>query len=369
MTLNFTQTHRNALLGLLLALLGLLNSVTLAQQTTAPCDYTTATVTLTSAGGSGGGTVRYVLVDAAGLIRQVSSTPTFGELTGSQSYTALALSYEGQATNLTAGQPLSAVSASCFNWSNDLPIRVCVSTGDADGDGVIDTNDRCPDTPTGTVVNAYGCPLSLSVCDYSTPTVTFNSTGGAGTGIVRYILADSIGVIRQINTTPTFSGLAGTRTYMVLALSYEGPVMNLTVGQPLSAVSASCLAWSDALSTRVCVPASTDCDYTIGTVISLRNSGGSQTTNTQTRYLLEDSTGLLVQVNQQSTFTTIGLTPGIYRAYSLVYTDNQPLTLQPGTRLTIPTGVCVAQSDVLTLRLCADCIPKCVPITVSRLTR
>jgi len=37
---------------------------------------------------------------------------------------------------------------------------------DADSDGVPDDRDRCPDTPPGTVVNAYGCSIAqLCPCD------------------------------------------------------------------------------------------------------------------------------------------------------------------------------------------------------------
>ncbi len=36
-----------------------------------------------------------------------------------------------------------------------------LKAADADGDGVIDAEDRCPNTPTGTPVNAYGCPRDL----------------------------------------------------------------------------------------------------------------------------------------------------------------------------------------------------------------
>src|SRR5678810_128777 len=35
---------------------------------------------------------------------------------------------------------------------------VARTTGDADGDGVADKNDKCPDTPRGATVDANGCP-------------------------------------------------------------------------------------------------------------------------------------------------------------------------------------------------------------------
>lgn len=39
-------------------------------------------------------------------------------------------------------------------------VEVFVVDGDADQDGVPDSLDRCPNTPVGTVVDAYGCPVT-----------------------------------------------------------------------------------------------------------------------------------------------------------------------------------------------------------------
>lgn len=41
--------------------------------------------------------------------------------------------------------------------AEEAPVEI-VPAGDADGDGVTDDLDQCPDTPAGTVVNAQGCP-------------------------------------------------------------------------------------------------------------------------------------------------------------------------------------------------------------------
>ena len=41
--------------------------------------------------------------------------------------------------------------------AEEAPVEI-VPAGDADGDGVTDDMDQCPDTPAGTVVNAQGCP-------------------------------------------------------------------------------------------------------------------------------------------------------------------------------------------------------------------
>ena len=43
------------------------------------------------------------------------------------------------------------------------PAPVPVRELDSDGDGVMDRSDRCPDTPRGSSVNAYGCPDILLV--------------------------------------------------------------------------------------------------------------------------------------------------------------------------------------------------------------
>ncbi|MBO0933223.1 thrombospondin type 3 repeat-containing protein [Fibrella aquatilis] len=338
-------------------------------QPLATCDYTTASITLASTGGSGGGTVRYILADSVGTIVQVSATPTFSGLTGSHTYLAMAISHDGTATNLTAGQSVSAVTAGCYNLSTALSVKVCVSKPDTDGDGITDEQDRCPNTPAGTPVNAYGCPRTLATCDYTTANITLASTGGSGGGTVRYVLADSTGSIVQVSTTPTFNGLSGSHTYMALAISHDGSVTGLTVGQPLSRVTANCYAWSDALVTKVCVPSVTTCDYTVGDVIKLQALGGSQTAGTQTRYVLVNASGLLVQVTTLPTFSTAGLPGGNYAAYSIVYTDDQSVTnLTIGQPLATVRANCMVVSDALRLQLCPNCQPKCIPIT-ARLVR
>lgn len=295
-------------------------------RTLATCDYTTTSFSLTPIGGAGGGTVRYVLADSVGVIRQISSTPTFSGLTGSKTYMALAISHDGSATGLTIGGALSAVSATCFDWSDALMLKVCVDN-DKDKDGVSDPLDLCPDTPIGTSVNAYGCPRSLTTCDYTSTGITLNALGGSGNGTVQYILADSVGTMLQVNSQPVFSGLTGSKTYMVLAISHDGSVTGLTAGNALSAVSATCFDWSDALMIRVCVPLSTTtCDYTVGDVIMLRTTGGTVPANTPTRYVLVNAQGVMVQIVNTPTFSTAGLPPGPYAAYALVYTDDGSLT-------------------------------------------
>jgi uncharacterized repeat protein (TIGR01451 family) len=230
-------------------------------QSKTTCDYSTASFTLTATGGSTGAGIltRYVLADSTGKILQVNNTPTFTGLAGHKTYMALALTYQNDNSlqNLTAGQMLAAVSASCFDWSDAKVVKVCAGGGDTDGDGVPDDKDLCPNTPAGTVVNEYGCPINKTTCDYTTASFTLTATGGStGAGILtRYVLADSTGKILQVNNTPTFSGLTGSHTYMAVAITYQdnNSLQNLAAGQALKNVSASCFDWSDAVVKKVCV--------------------------------------------------------------------------------------------------------------------
>ncbi|MDQ8157509.1 MAG: thrombospondin type 3 repeat-containing protein, partial [Gemmatimonadota bacterium] len=47
----------------------------------------------------------------------------------------------------------------CPNTPTGTPVSAEGCPLDSDGDGVIDAQDRCPNTPRGTAVNATGCPL------------------------------------------------------------------------------------------------------------------------------------------------------------------------------------------------------------------
>lgn len=271
---------------------------------------------------------------------------------------------------LTTGQCLAAPMS-----GRTTTLLVTNWLADSDLDGVDDANDLCPGTPTGTAVNAYGCPLSLTTCDYTTSTVNLVSSGGSSGSTVntRYILASNTGTILQISPTASFSGLSGTATYMAVAVTYEAPVSNLAIGNVLSAVSASCLDWSDALVFNACVatptPPPAGCDYQIGQPIVLQAAGGSSGAGIKTSYVLTDAGGKLIQVSATPTFTTTGLLAGSYQAYALTYTDDSSITnlVANGVNtLSQVTANCRALSPAQSLTLCA-CSVRCVPITVSRL--
>jgi len=245
---------------------------------------------------------------------------------------------------------------------------------DSDADGVDDTVDLCPGTPTGTAVNAYGCPLSLENCDYTTATVTLTSAGGSsGTATTSYVLASNTGTILQINPTASFTGLSGTGTYMALALTYEAPISNLSVGSSLSAVSADCYDWSEAVVFKACVApppvAPPTCDYQIGEQIVLQAAGGSTGAGVKTSYVLTDASGTLVRVSATPTFASAGLTNGTYSAYALTYTDDGTianLVVNGTNKLAEVTADCLALSPALALTLCG-CTPRCLPLLVTRI--
>lgn len=323
---------------------------TLPMPASTVCDYTTSTVSLVSTGGSSGTnvTTRYVLANETGTILQISPTATFTGLSGTATYQALALNYEGSITNLSVGNALSAVSASCFALSTPLEFGACVSS-----------------PPSSTTASA--------ACDYATSTVSLVSTGGSSGSSVstQYVLATPGGNILQVSPTATFTGLSGTATYQALAFTYEGGAQNLAAGNAISSVTASCSAWSTPLNFQVCAatnpPTPLTCDYTIGDVVTLRATGGSSGTGVKTSYVLADGSDNVLQVSATPSFNTTGLAVGVYRAYAMTYNDdNSIVNLAIGRNVSQIAASCLAASTVFLFRLC-DCVPVCVPITVERL--
>jgi len=270
---------------------------------------------------------------------------------------------------LTAGPDISA-----RPLPNTATGLVAEWLDDTDNDGVSDANDLCPGTPLGTAVNTYGCPIDLAQCDYTTSTVTLKSSGGSSGSTVTtsYVLADNTGRILQISNTPGYTGLTGSATYMALAITYDGPVTNLSVGSSLSTVSASCLAWSNALVFKACVavPPPSACDYQVGQSISLQTAGGSSGAGIKTSYVLTDASGKLVSISTTPSFLTTGLTAGTYQAYALTYTDDNSianLVVNGSNTLGQVTASCLAVSPAYPIKLCSPCPTRCVPILVVKI--
>ncbi|MGF7216723.1 hypothetical protein GGR92_002890 [Spirosoma lacussanchae] len=262
------------------------------------------------------------------------------------------------------------VTASGLENDNESLTRTWIA--DSDADGVDDANDLCPGTPAGTPVNTYGCPTDVASCDYTTSTVMLVSTGGSSGGTVstRYVLASNNGTILQINPTATFTGLSGTATYMALAVTFEGAATNLTVGSALSAVTASCLDWSNALVFKACVQGPVTCDYQVGQTITLQAAGGSSGAGIKTSYVLTDAGGKLVKVASSPSFNSSDLAAGTYMAYALTYTDDASianLVANGVNTLNQVTASCLVRSSAVSITVCGCPPAVCVPVVVSRL--
>jgi hypothetical protein len=239
---------------------------------------------------------------------------------------------------------------------------------DSDNDGVPNTTDLCPNTPTGTTVNAYGCPITVTNCDYNTSSVTFTSTPAPAGKETRYVLANaSDGKIIQISNTPTFTGLTGSKTYMVLAYSYEdnGTLVNLTTNNFINQVSAACADWSNALVVKICSPFvdGGNCDYTTST-ISL-NTATPPPSGATTQYVLVDQSGTITKVSNTPTFTGLSGT-NTYNAYSISYTGTVN-NLLVGNNFSNVSGSCFDWSSPLSIKVCV-CKPNiCLPIVITRI--
>lgn len=233
------------------------------------------------------------------------------------------------------------------------------SNSDTDNDGVLDNKDLCPNTPTGTVVNTYGCPVSKAVCDYSTTSFTFSSTNVPVGSVTKYVLATATdGKIVQLSDTPSFSGLSGTNTYMVLAYSYQndGSLQNLQVNSFLTQVSSNCSVWSEALIVKVCIP-NTTCDFTSST---LNLTSSTPQSGVTTKYILANSSEQILQINDTPTFGGLSGT-NTYIAYALSYSGTVS-NLNIGSTVSNVTGSCLGWSSGLTLKGCI-CIPDvCIPV-------
>lgn len=237
---------------------------------------------------------------------------------------------------------------------------------DTDGDGVSDALDLCPGTASGIQVNLYGCPVSLTNCDYNTSSFTVVSTPAPAGMQTKYILADALdGKIVQIANVPTFSNLVGSKTYMVLSYSYEdnGTLVNLNTGNLINQVNSSCGDWSRALSVKVCAPFISNgvCDYTTSSFTLSTTSAPSGAT---TKYLLVNQTGTIVKLADSPTFTGIS---GIntFNAYSISYTGTVN-NLSLGSNFSDVTGSCLDWSSPLSVKVCV-CNPVCIPVSIARI--
>jgi len=194
------------------------------------CDYTSSSVTFnigTPATLPSNSLTSYLLVDnATKTIVQISSTSSFSGIVQSKLYDVYAYSYvnNNTVTGLVVGGALSTVSSSCGDFSNPLTVRIC------------------PPSTSG------------ATCDYTTSSVTVKTVSTPPTGVTtQYILTNLNGLILQVVSTPTFTGLSGSQTYNVYAVSYSASVSNLTVGSSVNSITGTCYDLSNPLPITVCV--------------------------------------------------------------------------------------------------------------------
>ncbi|MDP5001998.1 MAG: hypothetical protein NWQ15_08890, partial [Flavobacterium sp.] len=106
--------------------------------------------------------------------------------------TRVRLTYANPISNVTVnmGSEGSGLAYFYIDFSVGPTFSGVVSTQDADSDGIIDTNDLCPNTPLGVTVDATGCPVSFAptapvgsvttqpTCAVPTGTIVFTTQSG-----------------------------------------------------------------------------------------------------------------------------------------------------------------------------------------------
>jgi hypothetical protein len=193
------------------------------------CDYNSSSVTFnigTPASLPANALTKYLLVDdATNLIAQISNSPSFSGIVQTKVYDVYAFSYvnDNTVTGLVIGGPLSAVTASCGDFSNPLTVKICP-------------------------------PANPGQCDFTTPSFTLQTqTNPPVGGTTQYILTNLSGTILQLASMPTFSGLSGSNSYNVFAVSYTGSISNLSVGSNYNDITGLCYDLSNPFPVTVCV--------------------------------------------------------------------------------------------------------------------
>lgn len=240
-------------------------------------------------------------------------------------------------------------------------------SSDLDNDGVNDSIDLCPGTTVGTQVNAYGCPINITNCDFNTSSFTVVSASAPFGKKTVYVLANAIdGKIVEVSNLPTFSNLIGSKTYMVLAYSYEdnGTIVNLNPGNFLNQVNSSCGDWSNALPVKVCAPfiESPGCDFTTSS-FSL-NTVTPAPVGATSKYILVNQFGEIVKISDTPTFTGISGTIN-YNAYAISYTGTVS-NLSLGSNISNVSGTCLDWSQPLSVKVCV-CVPLCIPASIVKI--
>ena len=192
----------------------------------------------------------------------------------------------------------------------------------------------------------------------STQTLSLVAAGGTGTGTThQYVLTNGDGIILQVANTPNF-GTQPAGGYLVydLASDVSATVAGLTVGASVTAVTGTCVRFSDPFPVMVCPDA---CSLQVGTPLSFTTSGGN-TAGTTLSYYLVNEAGQIVAISGTPSFSALN-TPGVYSVYELALNAGTTLTTptlgQLFTGLTLGGLLCYDFSDPLVLRVCPAILP------------
>ncbi len=189
----------------------------------------------------------------------------------------------------------------------------------------------------------------------STQTLSLVASGGTATGTThQYILANGDGIILQVAATPNF-GVQAAGGYLVydVASDVSTPVAGLTVGASVTAVTGTCVRFSNPFPVVVC-PDATNCSLQAGASLSVALGGGNTAGATLSYYLVNEA-GQIVAVSSVPSFSAIA-TAGTYFVYELALGVGTTLTGdtvgQLFTGLTLGGLLCYDFSDPLVVRVC-----------------
>jgi len=124
------------------------------------------------------------------------------------------------------GDGVSNVGETSTNGQNPCIPSNSANACDADGDSVSDADDRCPNTPLGTIVNSIGCETT-SVCQYTPPTTTVFTPSlvwsginldGRETALIGDVTGDGVTDVvadNYINTIYVLNGQTGATQYAI----------------------------------------------------------------------------------------------------------------------------------------------------------
>ena len=121
----------------------------------------------------------------------------------------------------------------------------CPVPVDSDGDGVPDDRDRCPNTPAGTQVDADGCPIAVeepAACidgrDWfrSDASIFVDGRSYVKFGAPRTISADELEQVAEYDGVPVYARENAPRPYAEILLPFCSPANTYQVYQPEQAI-------------------------------------------------------------------------------------------------------------------------------------